>query len=177
MLCTKFLDLKRCTRVSVDTIGISKEDSTTKARELSYVANCIPLTNPRHLAASRAVCLASHSKLVAANLPDLPHPLKAKLHRPIYADKFVLSNGGYDSFWLFLSFLTKILAETRKNALPFNENQKQKLHGVCPTAVTTICTTRSHWLLHDQSIMGEGALPVGSERPCWIEEASYLVRK
>jgi hypothetical protein len=85
------LDLRRCIRVSVGTICISKEDSTTKAREVSYVANYISLTNARHLAASRALCLASHSKLVAANLPDLPHPLKAKFHQPIYADILVLS--------------------------------------------------------------------------------------
>jgi hypothetical protein len=98
------LDLRGCTRVWVGTIRISKENSTTKAREVSYVANYIPLTNPRHLAASRTVCLASHSKLVATNLPDLPHPLKAKLHRPIYADKLILSNGGYGSFDSFSRF-------------------------------------------------------------------------
>jgi len=99
-----FLNLRRCTRVSVGTICISREDSTTKAREVSYFANYIPLTNPQLLAASRAVCLASHSKLVAVNLPDLPHPLKAKLHQPVYADKLILSSGGYDSFDSFSNF-------------------------------------------------------------------------
>jgi len=98
------LHLRSCTRVSVGTICISKGDSTTKARKVSYFANYILLTNPRHLAASRAVCLASHSKLVAANLPDLTHPLKAKLHRPICADKLVLINEGYDSFDSFFYF-------------------------------------------------------------------------
>jgi hypothetical protein len=92
------LHLKRCTKVSVGTICISKGDSTTKAPKVSYFANYNLFTNPRHLAASRAVCLASHTKLVSANLPDLTHPLNSKLHRPICADKLVFSNEEYDSF-------------------------------------------------------------------------------
>jgi hypothetical protein len=108
------LHLRRCTRVSVVTICFSKGDSTTKPREVSYFANYIPLTNLWHLTASRAVCLASHSELVAANLPDLTHPLKVRLHRHICADKLVLSNGWYDYFDSFSYFLAKILTETGK---------------------------------------------------------------
>jgi len=74
--------------------------------------------------------------------------------------------------------LGKNLGWKGKNSLPINETHRQKLHGVClTTAAVAICTARTHWRLQDQSILGEGALPGDSERPCWIEEASCLVRR
>jgi hypothetical protein len=98
------LDLSRCTGVSVSTICISKEDSTTKARVVSCSANYIPLTNSQHLSATRALCPACHSKLVEVDPPETSPTTqgqaheKLRLHRPIYADKLVPSYRKCNSF-------------------------------------------------------------------------------